>query len=51
MKKAYAPPKVVEYGRIADCTFATPGGTKGCMIDCHIDSFGEQSANATTTGS
>jgi hypothetical protein len=51
MKKAYTPPKVVEYGRIADCTFATPGGFKGCTTDCHIDNFGEQSALSTTTGS
>ena len=50
MKKTYSPPKLVEYGRIADCTFATPGGFKGCKTDCHIDNFGEQSA-LTTTGS
>ena len=46
MKKTYATPTLVEYGRIADCTFATPGGVKGCKIDCHIDKFGEQSALA-----
>ena len=46
MKKTYAAPTLVEYGRIADCTFATPGGTKGCKINCHIDKFGEQSALA-----
>ena len=51
MKKVYAPPRLVEYGRIADCTFQTPGGVKGCQTDCHIDNFGEQSANAVTTGS
>ena len=50
MKKAYAPPTLVDYGRIADCTFATPGGYKGCKTDCHIDNFGEQSA-LTVTGS
>jgi hypothetical protein len=50
MRKAYAAPRLVEYGRIADCTFATPNGqVKGCMVDCHLDSFGEQSANSTTT--
>ncbi len=51
MRKAYASPRLVEYGRIADCTFATPGGIKGCLTDCHLDSFGEQSANAIITGS
>ncbi len=45
MRKAYASPKLVEYGRIADCTFTTPGGVKGCTTNCHLDSFGEQSAN------
>ena len=51
MKKVYVSPRLVEYGRIADCTFATPGGFKGCTRDCHIDNFGEQSANSTTSGS
>jgi len=51
MKKAYAPPRLVEYGRIADCTFTTPGGVKGCSVDCHTDNFGEQSALTITTGS
>ena len=46
MKKTYAAPTLVEYGRIADCTFATPGGYKGCKTNCHIDKFGEQSALA-----
>ena len=51
MKKAYVAPKLVEYGRIADCTFATPNGqVKGCQTDCHLDNFGEQSANSTTSG-
>ena len=45
MRKAYAPPRLVEYGRIADCTFTTPSGTvKGCQVNCHPDSFNEQSA-------
>lgn len=45
MKKAYAPPRLIEYGRIADCTFATPHGQiKGCKSNCHIDKFGEPSA-------
>jgi len=51
MRKAYASPKLVEYGRIADCTFTTPGGVKGCQTDCHLDSFGEQSANTVGGGS
>jgi hypothetical protein len=50
MRKAYASPKLVEYGRIADCTFANPGTTKGCVTNCHLDSFGENSA-LTTGGS
>ena len=44
-KKSYEAPRLVEYGSIGDRTFATPGGTKGCTIDCHLDSFGENSAN------
>jgi len=45
MKKVYAPPQLTEYGRIADCTFATPHGQiKGCKTNCHLDKFGEQSA-------
>lgn len=52
MRKAYAPPKLVEYGKIADCTFTTPNGqVKGCTSDCHLDSFNENSANSTTAGS
>lgn len=52
MKKAYTSPRLVEYGRIADCTFATPHGQiKGCLTGCHIDNFGEQSALTTTGGS
>lgn len=51
MRKRYESPRLVAYGRIADCTFNTPGGTKGCVTDCHIDNFGEQSANAVTGGS
>jgi hypothetical protein len=52
MKKVYASPSLVEYGRIADCTFATPhGNVKGCRTGCHLDKFGEQSALSTTGGS
>jgi hypothetical protein len=52
MKKAYATPKLVEYGRIADCTFTTPNGNvKGCTSDCHFDSFHENSANPVGGGS
>lgn len=52
MKKTYSSPRLVEYGRIADCTFATPhGNVKGCQVNCHIDNFGEQSALSTTGGS
>jgi hypothetical protein len=51
MKRLYAAPKLVVYGRIADNTFQTPGGVKGCQVDCHLDSFGENSANSTTGGS
>jgi hypothetical protein len=52
MKKAYASPLLVEYGRIADCTFATPHGqVKGCVTGCHLDKFGERSALSTTGGS
>ena len=51
MKKQYESPKLVTYGSIADCTFATPHGQiKGCKVDCHFDNFGEQSANSTTFG-
>jgi len=52
MKKKYASPKLVEYGRIADCTFQTPGsGTKGTDPTFVLDSFGELSHPAETTGS
>ena len=52
MRKAYAPPKLVEYGRIADCTFTTPSGTvKGCTSNCHLDSFNENSALPAGGGS
>ena len=51
MKKSYATPKLVSYGRIADCTFTTPhGNVKGCKTDCHLDMFNENSANSTTSG-
>ncbi len=46
MRKPYESPRLVDYGRIVDTTFATPHGqVKGCTVDCHIDKFGEQSAN------
>ena len=52
LKKAYESPTLVSYGSIADNTFATPHGqVKGCQIDCHIDNFGEQSANEVSGGS
>ncbi len=52
MKKVYASPRLVEYGRIADCTFLNPGTVKGCVPpDCHLDSFGENSALSTSGGS
>jgi hypothetical protein len=44
-KKKYQAPQVFEYGPIGDHTFHTPGGTKGCTTDCHIDKWGELSAN------
>src|SRR6266704_5573290 len=47
MKQRYESPRLVVYGRIADNTFQTPGGMKGCTTDCKIDNFGEQSANST----
>jgi len=46
MKRAYESPRLVVYGHIADCTFTTPGGVKGCVTNCHLDSFSELSANA-----
>jgi hypothetical protein len=48
MKKAYTAPTVIEYGPIADHTFQTPGGVKGCTSNCHLDNFTEQSALATS---
>ena len=47
-RKPYEAPKLLEYGSIADRTFQTPGGVKGCQTDCHIDNFGENSANAVS---
>jgi hypothetical protein len=43
-KKPYEAPRLVEFGSIADRTFQTPGGVKGCTTNCHTDHFGEQSA-------
>ena len=42
MKKAYASPALVEYGSIADCTFATPnnGGIKDPLLDNGDGTFG-----------
>jgi hypothetical protein len=49
MKKAYASPKLVEYGRIADCTFQVPGNsTKSNDTSFQLDSFGEYSHPATS---
>jgi len=50
MKQAYNTPALTVYGRIADHTFQTPGGYKGCKANCHIDNFNELSA-LTTSGS
>jgi len=47
-KKAYQPPRVFEYGPIGDHTFQTPGGTKGCTANCHMDNFNEPSALAAS---
>jgi hypothetical protein len=42
---AYEAPEIVDYGSIADHTFTTPNGrVKGCTVNCHPDSFNEQSA-------
>ncbi len=44
MRKPYASPALVVYGRIADCTFLTPGGNvKGGTANCPLDNFGEHS--------
>jgi hypothetical protein len=40
----YERPEVTDFGSIADHTFLTPGGLKGCTENCHLDSFTEQSA-------
>jgi hypothetical protein len=40
----YEKPVVVDYGSIADHTFQTPGGVKGCTVGCHLDSFTENSS-------
>ncbi len=45
----YETPVVMDLGSIADHTFTTPGGnTKGCLTNCHLDSFTEQSALPAT---
>ncbi len=44
MRKPYEVPKLVVHGSITDCTFTLPGGNvKGCVTDCHLDKYGEQS--------
>jgi len=43
-KRVYKAPALVAYGPIGDHTFNTPGGTKGCTVNCHLDSFLESSA-------
>jgi hypothetical protein len=40
----YERPMVVDYGSIADHTFTTPGGHKGCQVNCHLDKFMENSS-------
>ena len=40
----YETPVVTDLGSIADHTFMTPGGVKGCQTNCHLDNFTEQSA-------
>ena len=39
----YETPVVLDLGSIADHTFMTPGGMKGCTLNCHNDTFNEQS--------
>ena len=52
MRKIYEQPKLVEYGPITDCTFMLPGGNiKGCVTDCHLDKYGEQSGIDPLDGS
>ena len=46
MKKPYSAPTVIEYGPIADHTFDTPGGVKGCQEGCHLDMFQENSGGS-----
>ena len=44
----YQPPVITDFGSISDHTFNTPGGVKGCKVNCHLDNFNEQSALATS---
>jgi hypothetical protein len=44
VKMEYEAPEVFDYGSIADHTFTTPGGHKGCTVGCHLDNFNEQSS-------
>lgn len=47
-KKLYEAPMLVAYGSVADRTYNTPGGVKGCTSNCHLDMFNENSANAAS---
>jgi hypothetical protein len=42
----YETPVVTDFGSIVDHTFTTPGGVKGCQVNCHLDKFNENSANS-----
>lgn len=44
----YERPEVSDFGSIADHTFITPGGVKGCQVGCHLDKFTEQSSGTGT---
>ena len=44
MQLRYERPRVLDYGSIADHTLATPGGHKGCQVNCHLDKFLENSS-------
>jgi hypothetical protein len=50
-KKAYQPPRVVEYGPIGDHTFTTPGGYKHGATTCELDKFEEHSCGGTLSAS
>ncbi len=44
MRLEYEKPTVTDFGPITDHTFTTPGGVKGCTVNCHLDSFSENSS-------